>query len=269
MFAGNVLGHVTNIFSSLETQPWVVGAAIGGYLGARALGRLWFPPMAGAVLIGMVVAGVSGQIEPSSFRWSAPVVAPIRPEFEINTLFALSIPLVIVAIGIGNVQGLGMLVAQGYRPPVRLLTVWMGVTSLVNAAFGGHVSAIQNSGVGILGGPDAGPRESRYVANLVAATIAVFLGLCAATAGSLLGLLPPGFVPALAGLALISAMLDALQKAVRTELPMGAFFALIIASSSLTILGIGAAFWALVGGLLISLLLERPALQKTWHPEAA
>jgi benzoate membrane transport protein len=140
---------------------------------------------------------------------------------------------------------------------------------LINAAFGGHVSAIQNSGVGILGGPDAGPRECRYVANLIAATIAIFLGLCAVTAGSLLGVLPPGLVPALAGLALMSSMLDALQKAVRTELTMGAFFAIIIASSSLTILGIGAAFWALVGGLLVSLLLERPALRESWSPQTA
>jgi predicted benzoate:H+ symporter BenE len=64
-------------------------------------------------------------------------------------------------------------------------------------------------------------------------------------------------------------MLDALQKAVRTELTMGAFFAMIIASSSLTLLGIGAAFWALVGGVLVSILLERPALRQAWSPRAA
>ena len=59
------------------------------------------------------------------------------------------------------------------------------------------------------------------------------------TAGSLLGLLPPGLVPALAGLALMSSMIDALQKATNTDLSLGAFFALVIAGSGLTILGIG------------------------------
>ena len=264
MFAGNMLSFQTGIFAQLEAQPFVVGAAIGGYLSARALGKLWLPPMAGAVVLGMAAAALSGQVDPGSFAWHAPTVAPVQPELDPGSLLSLSLPLVVLAIGLGNVQGLGMLVVQGFRPPVRLITIWMGVTTLINAAFGGHVSSIQNNGVAILGGADAGPRASRYMANVVAALIAIFLGLCAATAGSLLGILPAGFVPALAGLALMSAMLDALHKAVKTDLAMGAFFALIIASSSLTILGIGAALWALMGGLLVSLVLERPALLQSW-----
>ena len=145
------------------------------------------------------------------------------------------------------------------------MTVAMGLTTLINATFGGHVSSIQNNGAAILGGPDAGPREQRYVASVIASAIAAALALCAATAGSLLGLLPPGLVPALAGLALMSSMMDALQKATRTDLSMGAFFALVIAASGLTVLGIGPAFWALVGGMAVSLMLERGALVAAWR----
>ena len=32
MFAGNVLVYVTGVFTTLDHQPWFVGAAIGGYL---------------------------------------------------------------------------------------------------------------------------------------------------------------------------------------------------------------------------------------------
>jgi benzoate membrane transport protein len=46
---------------------------------------------------------------------------------------------------------------------------------------------------------------------------------------------------------------------------MGAFFALAIAASPLTILGVGSAFWALVGGMLVSLLLERRPLMRLWR----
>ena len=49
MFAGNVLGYVSGIFGHFEAQPWVVGMTIAGYLGAKAMGRVWMPPMAGAV----------------------------------------------------------------------------------------------------------------------------------------------------------------------------------------------------------------------------
>jgi benzoate membrane transport protein len=193
------------------------------------------------------------------------VVAPIRPQFDPVGILALSAPLVVMAIGMGGVQGIGFLVGEGFRPPVRLLTVWMRLTTLVNASFGGHVATIQNNGVAILGGPDAGPRHQRYVGSVVASVLACLLGLCAATAGTLLAILPVGFVPALAGLALLSALRGALRKATLTDLPMGAFFALAIAASRLTLLGIGAPFWALVGGLLVSFLLERPTLRRAWQ----
>jgi predicted benzoate:H+ symporter BenE len=39
------------------------------------------------------------------------------PAFDPGSLLAVSVPLVVMAIGIGNVQGIGMLVNQGYRPP--------------------------------------------------------------------------------------------------------------------------------------------------------
>jgi benzoate membrane transport protein len=265
MFAGNVLGAVGATFTNLETQPLVVGAAIAGYVAARAFNRGWCPPMAGAFLAGIVVAAVTGQVALAAFQWSTPSAVPLRPAFDPSGILTLSAPLVVMAIGIGNVQGLGFLTSQGYRPPVRLVTIWLGLTTLVNAGFGGHAAAIQNNGAVVLGGPDAGPLESRYMSSVVASVVAALLALCAACAGTLLAVLPPGFVPALAGLALLSALMDALRRSTQTELPMGAFFALAIAASRVTLLGIGAAFWALIGGLMVSLALERPALRRAWQ----
>jgi benzoate membrane transport protein len=265
MFAGNVLGTASGTFKQLEIQPWVVGAAIAGYVGARAVGRSWCPPLAVAFAAGLLVAAIAGQVHPNAFAWSAPVADPMRPRFDPVSVLTLSLPLVVIAIGMGGVQGMGFLAGEGYRPPVRVLTVWIGLTTLVNAGFGGHVATIQNNGVAVLGGPDAGPRDQRYVGSVVASVLAFLLGLCAATAGSLLAILPAGFVPALAGLALLSVLMDALRKATQSELPMGAFFALAIAASRVTLLGIGAAFWALVGGLLVSFCLERPALRRAWQ----
>jgi predicted benzoate:H+ symporter BenE len=59
--------------------------------------------------------------------------------------------------------------------------------------------------------------------------------------------------------------MDALRRTTQTELPMGSFFALAIAASRVTLLGVGAAFWALIGGMLVSLALERPALRRAWQ----
>ena len=260
MFAGSILGYATGIFEQLGAQPWVVGAAIVGYLGARGLGRTWLPPVGGAVVAGLAAAAVAGQVHPEAFRWSLPAVVPLVPAFDPGSLLAVSVPLVVMAIGIGNVQGLGMLVNQGYRPPTNLLTIVIGINSIINAVFGGHPSTVARNGVAILAGDDAGPRDQRYVANLIASLFALFLALSAMTASALLEVFPISLVASLAGLAILSVLMDALQKTVATDLRLGAFFALIIAASPFTILGIGSAFWALVGGFLVSLLLERPAL---------
>ena len=262
MFAGSIFSYATGIFEQLGTQTWVVGAAIVGYLGARGLGRIWFPPVAGAVVAGLAAAAIFGQVHPEAFHWSPPAIVPLMPALDPSSILAVSVPLVVMAIGIGNVQGIGMLVNQGYHPPTNLLTVAVGINSVINAVFGGHPSTVARNGVAILAGDDAGPRDQRYVANLVASLFALFLALSAMTASALLEVLPISLVASLAGLAILSILMEALKKAIVTDLPLGAFFALTIAASPLTLLGIGSAFWALVGGFLVSVFLEWPALVK-------
>src|SRR5262249_34137487 len=109
-----------------------------------------------------------------------------------------------------------------------------------------------------------GPRDRRYVAAVIASVIAVILGFCAAAAGTIVGVLPPGLVPAIAGLALLTSLIDALRKTALSDLPLRSCFALIITASGMAVLGLGAAFWALIGGMAISVTLELPALRAFW-----
>ena len=189
-------------------------------------------------------------------------------EFSLSAFVGVSLPMLVLSMGLGNVQGLGFLVGQGYRPPIGLVTVVVGLNSIVNALFGGHPSAVARNGVAIVAAEDAGPRDQRYVANVVASLCLLLLALGATVAGALPRVLPPGLVATLAGLAILGALLDAFKKAVGTDLSVGAFFALAIAASPLTLLGIGSAFWALVGGLLVSRLLERPAFSRALSSRA-
>lgn len=258
MLAGNLLGYTTRVFEDFGTQPQLVGAALLGYLLARRLGRTWLPPVAGAVLFGLAAAIVTGQVHPERFQWEPPVLQLISPSFNASSFPALSLPLAVIVIAGGNVQAFGFLASQGFRPPINLLTTVVGINTVVHALFGGHPSSIQRNGAALVGGEEAGPQEQRYVANLIASLCTLGIAFSAATASSLLGVLPGVLVAALAGLAVLSTVLDALKKTITSELPLSAFFALAIAASPLTLFGIGSTFWALVGGLLVWLLL-RPA----------
>lgn len=261
MFVGSTLHFVTDIFVQLDADPRVIGAALAGYLAATACKRVWLPPVAGAVVGGVGAALLTGQTHAESLQWGAPHIAPLLPAFDPGALVALTLPLVLLVIGSGNVQGLGVLAGQGYVPPVSATTLTVGVASIVNSLFGGNSSTIQSVGTGILAGEDAGPPERRYVATTIAGAGCIFLAGGATIAGALLGVLPVGLVATLAGLAVLKTLLATLQQAVASELRTGAFVALAIAASPLTLFGIGPAFWALVGGYVASAVVEHSALR--------
>jgi benzoate membrane transport protein len=239
-----------------------VAAALAGFFGARVLGRTWLPPIAGAVAAGLLGAALTGQVQPSAFEWGPPAVTLVVPEFTLQAAVTLVVPLVVMVVSMGNVPGIGLLVQQGFRPPSDLITSAIGVMTVVNAFFGGHQATLQRVGTSILAGAEAGPAEQRYVSNLVASVGIVLLGLSATSAATLLGVLPLSLVATLAGLAILSTLIESLRQTVISELPLGAFFAFVIAASPLSVLGIGAAFWALVGGMLVSLITEPRALWK-------
>jgi benzoate membrane transport protein len=264
VFAGSVLKYATGIFDHMAAQPTAVGAAVGGYLAARAVGIKWLPPMAGAFAASLVAVALTGTASTQSVSLGVPMLVPVRPEFTAAAVISLALPLIVISVAMGNVQGFGVLMSQGYRPPIGVVTRLMGVTTIINALFGGHTSTLQSQGTALLAGNEAGPKENRYVANVVASVIAIGLAAGAASVGALLGLLPPGLVPALAGLALLGTLIEAMRTTVVSDFPVGGFFAFAIAASSFDILGIAPAFWGLIGGMVVVLVLELPACRQLW-----
>ncbi len=138
---------------------------------------------------------------------------------------------------------------------------------MVNALFGGHAAIVARTGVAIFAAPDAGPKEARYWANIVAASLTILLAVLAAPVMSLIGVLPKSYVFALAGLAVLSALQDAFEKAFGSTLRFSALIAFGVAATPFAIAGITSAFWAIVAGLAIALLVERSELLAHWRPD--
>jgi benzoate membrane transport protein len=189
--------------------------------------------------------------------------------FSIAAIAAISLPMLVLAMGLGNVQGMGFLIAQGYRVPVDVVTVAVGINSVVNACFGGHPAIVARTGVAIFAGPDAGPQPCRYWASVVAAVLTILLAVAATPVMSLIGVLPRSYVLALAGLAVLSALQDAFEKAFGSRLRFGALAAFAVAATPFSIAGITSAFWAVVAGTLAALVVERTELLAYWRGAAA
>ncbi|MDQ3921320.1 MAG: benzoate/H(+) symporter BenE family transporter, partial [Actinomycetota bacterium] len=82
--------------------------------------------------------------------------------------------------------------------------------------------------------------------------------LVSATAISLIQALPDALITGVAGLALLPVILQAARLSVgQPKHTLAAGFALLIGASNLSILGINSAFWAIVAGMLVALLLKQ------------
>jgi benzoate membrane transport protein len=268
MFAGNIFNYITRLVGATVDDIAVAGSAVGAYLVGRLIASPRVPPVGLAMIFGGIAVLLTERYTPAAVVWSLPALGVPEMDFSLSAIVAISLPMLILAMGLGNVQGLGFLLAQGYPVPVNRVTVVLGINSIVNALFGGHPAIVGRAAVAILASPEAGPLAARYWANLIAATLTVLLAIAAMPVASLIGILPKSYIFALAGLAILSSFQDALTKAFTEKLRFGAVTAFAVAATPFAFAGITSAFWAVIAGLLASVLAERQHILEHWRQDA-
>lgn len=269
MFAGSIMDYITRMVSATVKDAVVAGITVVAFLIGRALKNPKVPPLGLAMVAGGIAVWCTGTFSAAPVEWALPTVAVPEIAFTLSAFIAISLPMLILAMGLGNVQGLGFLLAQGYNVPINLTTVVVGFNSVINALFGGHAAIVARTGVAIFAAPDAGPHKARYWANLIGASLTILLAVAATPVMSLIAVLPPAYVIALAGLAVLSALQDAFEKAFGGSLRFSALIAFGVAATPFSILGITSAFWAIIAGLIVALLVERADLLTHWRSGAS
>ena len=159
-----------------------------------------------------------------------------------------------------NIPSLVFLRGQSYDPPERQVDVVSGLTTVLASVLGPNAVSLPLPLMGIIAGPDAGHPAGRYRAAVVVGAALVIIGALGAVAVALLAVLPPPLIQALAGLALLRVLTSAVQAFARGPLILGPVLAMVVAQSTLTLLGLGPLFWALVIGIAVSRLLEHDGL---------
>ena len=265
MFAGSILVYVTRMVAASVEDVLVAGITLASYLTGRFIASPRVPPMGLAVIVGGAAVFAFGDSATEVISWSLPDLALPGIDFTLPAFIAISLPMIVLAMGLGNVQGLGFLMSQGYRVPITAVTVTIGLNSVFNTLLGGHPATVARTGAAILAGPDAGPKQGRYWASVIAATLTISIALGAGTLSSLLAALPRSFVVTLAGLAILASLQSALETAFGGKLRFGALAALAVAATPFSVFGITSAFWAVVAGLAASLMAERRELLAHWR----
>jgi benzoate membrane transport protein len=150
--------------------------------------------------------------------------------------------------------------AAGYEPPISPLITWTGVSALVIAPFGAfamNLAAIV-AAIGMSEDAHEDPAK-RYISGVSFGAFFVLFGLFGATVASVFSMFPKEMVLALAGLAVLGAIGSGLAAAVRDESRREpALITFLVTASGLQLLGIGAAFWGIIAGLIASVILHTP-----------
>jgi len=265
MFAGSILSYVTRLVRTTVEDPAVAGLTVTGYLLGRLIGSPRVPPMGLAIIFGGGAVLLTEEIASSPVSWALPALVVPEIGFSFSAFIAVTLPMLVLSMVLGNVQGLGFLLAQGYLVPVKPVTVFVGLSSIANAMLGGYPAIVGRTAVAILAAPDAGPVSGRYVGSLLAAALTVSLALAASPVTSFITILPRSYVVVLAGLAILSSLQEAFERAFSSRLRFGALIAFVVAATPFTIAGITSAFWAIIAGLLASLVAERRELLAHWQ----
>lgn len=256
--AGILLPFGIQVFTALPGQPLLVGAMISAYLVASRFVRA-LPPALISLLAGLAVAASLGRFDAGEVRLSLAQPVLIWPAFDLGALFSIALPLTLLAVATQNAPGVGILWANGYRPPVNAITIFSGLGSVLTAPMVGNGLNIAAPMTAVCSNPDSHPDpENRYLAAVAQGLFFMAFGLAGATAVSLIQALPFALVVSLAGLALLPVILQALRLSVGgSRHTLAAGVALLVGASDLTVLGINSAFWAIVVGIVLARFLHQ------------
>lgn len=250
MLAGVLFRFGLDLFISLQSDLLLVGAMLLTYLFCRYLAPRYTVPI--ALLVGVVVAAVVGQLQLGELSWQLSVPVFIVPEISLSALIGIGIPLFVVTMASQNVPGLAVLRANGYQTPASPLISWTGLTGVLLAPFGGFSYCLAAITAAICMGKEADPDpDKRYLASVYAGVFYLLTGLFGATVAGLFSAFPAPLIMAIAGLALLGTIGNSLAGALSDEVDReAALITFLITVSGLTLAGIGSAFWGLLLGLI-------------------
>lgn len=264
MIAGTLVSYGIAIIGALPKAPVVAGSTLLAFLLLSIYPAVAqrFPPVLGALIIGFIVAITAGNVDLQAISFHISTLTFVAPTFNIKAILELTLPLAILSIGFGNVQALGILSSQGYVPPTNAFVAVSGLGTILNAFFGGHNAVIAGPSIAICAASEVGPKEGRYAATFVSGILSIILALLAPLAITFTRAVPGPFIDVLAGVAMITVLGNTFTQAFGESFRLGALFSLLVSMSKITIWNIGAPFWALIAGTIISLLLENKDYRK-------
>ena len=259
MVAGVFLRFGTGLVHAVRDDIAIAAPMVLAFIFLSFSGKLgrMLPPLIGALIVGAVAIFLTGSFD--SKNQEMLTIAPptlYLPAFSWQAMVELVVPLAITVLVVQNGQGFAVLSAAGHKPPINAIAAACGAGSILTAFVGsvstcltGPVNAILSS---------AGEKHRHYTGGVVVGILALGFGLMSPFFTRLLLATPPAFIAALGGLAMLRVLQTAFSVSFGGgKFTLGALVTFLVTVADVPIFNVGAAFWGLVFGFLVSMLLER------------
>ena len=259
MVAGILLPFGMGIITSLQQTPLISGISLSAFVCVSLVKPLArrLPPVLVAIALGLLATNAFGEANWRLLSFQTAQFNPVAPVFTWPAAAELVIPLAVTVVAVQNAQGIAILQNFDYQPPFNAITITSGVGSIIVAPFGSQSVCLAGPMTGIVTNPSIGPKDTRYGAAVVTGLLWMLFGLFSPMATALSQILPASLINLLAGLALLDVLGNCFAAAFGEKFRLGALFTFLITISGLRLLNIGAPFWGLIAGCVISFLLER------------
>ncbi|MCH8894170.1 MAG: benzoate/H(+) symporter BenE family transporter [Chloroflexi bacterium] len=266
VFAGTVMAFMWKTSLRAVDDPIYAAPVIGGFLVALVITRSHLVAVTAAAVAGFVGVVVTAGMPDAGGSMALPAMALPAFDFSPSSLMALGLPLLILTVGVGNVQALAILRSEGFPARGTIYPLMAGAASLVNALGGGHPAAIGGSSIAISSGPTAGPKESRFWAIVLSSIPTMAVALAAVPVIAVVQDLPLSYTLTVGALALTLSFKVLVKKTVTGPMRYGAMTAFVAAALPLHFAGLPMAFWALIAGVAAAGILESGQLMRCWRP---
>ena len=250
LLAGILLQFGIKAFGGMSVDPLLAGLLIVAYVLLKRLTARY--AVVGILALGLAFLLAQERVDLSGLqlRFAAPVFT--RPEFTLNALLSVALPLFLITLTGQYMPGMLVLRNDGFKTSANPIVTLTGLGSLLMAPFGSHAFNIAAITAAICTGKEAHEQPSRrWIAGVAAGVFYILVGVFGVTLAAVFMAFPATFITTLAGLALLGtiggSLANALADAKTREASLITFLA---AAANISMLGIGGAFWGLVIGLV-------------------
>lgn len=259
MLSGVLLSICVVPFQAAAQDPCMALPIIATWFAISRINRLVAVPATVLMAALMVLFSTGFAVPLPDAPFTQLVV--VRPVFTLDATLGIALPLFIVTMATQNIPGLAVMRSYGYAPAPGPLLSAVGGASMISGLLGAPATCLAAITAAMCSNEDSHPNPAlRYWSAAMAGLFYCLLGIFAAIITTFAAAAPPLLLGTLAGIALLGVFASsALAAFDDAEYREAAAITFLITASGVSVFGLSAAVWGLIGGGIVQIVKRRSA----------